>query len=91
MLGHNHAGHGMLLRLLGAKVGKNIFWPGSGINMVSRCFPLSVDSHHRFPSCLRRIWHQRWGDLILPTLCVQNDIMGPLTDDMMCCYVKNEW
>jgi acetyltransferase-like isoleucine patch superfamily enzyme len=34
MIGHNHAGAGWLLGLLGAKVGKRIFWPGSGIHIV---------------------------------------------------------
>ena len=34
MLGHNHAGVGWLLQCLGAHVGKRIFWPGSGINIV---------------------------------------------------------
>lgn len=34
MLGNNHKAAGWMLRMLGAKVGKRIFWPGSGINMV---------------------------------------------------------
>jgi hypothetical protein len=34
MIGHNHAGYGFLLAMLGAHVGNRVFWPGSGIQIT---------------------------------------------------------